>query len=77
MTDSWNQEVVQEQVLLGGQVRLTRERGGRAVMAIGESGTYVWSWTTNSTKEPWLSPAEELARALALVDTRFEVRRHT
>ena len=71
-----SRDVAFEQTLMHGQVRLLREGSGRAVMQIGDDGVNVWSWPTNGSKEPWMSPAEELARALALVDGRFEVRRH-
>lgn len=70
-------DVIHEQTLMNGQIRLARELGGRAVMELGNDGANVWSWPTSASKDPWMSPAEELARALALLDGRFEVRRHT
>lgn len=35
---------------------------------------FSWRWPTSSADEPWVSPGEELATMLSLVDRRFEVR---
>lgn len=69
-----SQEIAQE--CRFGVIVVERQRDGWARLRIEGDDVNVWTWPTTRGGDSWQSPAEELAKALALIDGRFEVRRY-
>jgi hypothetical protein len=57
-----------------GEFFLKNENGNASLRLRGLDGS-ILVWDTTHSKSAFTNPAEELAKALALIDGRFEVRR--